>query len=278
MGFIITDRNIVYWRWYTVPGMLHLFMHLILMANFKEGMWQGIIVKRGQLITSRNRLSRETGLTEKEVRTGLKRLQRTGEIVIKATNQYSMITICNYDTYQGQDNRGSQSKANERPTKVQREATIEKGKKERTENHSSSADNRARENDPGMWSDEDLKTYGGVDEEIAELRNSPIWKEKVFMRFKFLGCNEALLDEYLERFASEVKVGGKGHQHLGDVKKHFTNWMIIQEDKFNKNRNGNGTNNNNGYRSREDIVKGAIRIISRMRSEGRQPQTELPVV
>jgi hypothetical protein len=54
--------------------------------------------------------------------------------------------------------------------------------------------------------------------------------------------------------------------------------MIIQEDKFNKNRNGNGTNNNNGYRSREDIVKGAIRIISRMRSEGRQPQTELPVV
>ena len=118
MGFIITDRNIVYWRWYKVPGMLHLFMHLILMANFKEGMWQGIIVKRGQLITSRNRLSRETGLTEKEVRTGLKRLQRTGEIVIKATNQYSMITICNYDTYQGQDNRGSQSKANERPTKV----------------------------------------------------------------------------------------------------------------------------------------------------------------
>ena len=92
-----------------------------------------------------------------------------------------MITICNYDTFQGQDNRGSQSKANERPTKVQREATIEKGKKERTEKHSSSADNRARENDPGMWSDEDLKTYGGVDEEIAELRNSPIWKEKVFM-------------------------------------------------------------------------------------------------
>jgi hypothetical protein len=40
MGFIITDRNIVYWRWYTVSGMLHLFMHLILMANFKEGMWR----------------------------------------------------------------------------------------------------------------------------------------------------------------------------------------------------------------------------------------------
>ena len=27
-------------KWYTVPGMLHLFMHLILMANFKEGMWR----------------------------------------------------------------------------------------------------------------------------------------------------------------------------------------------------------------------------------------------
>lgn len=127
MGYIIIDRSIVDWRWYTERGMRHLFEHLILTANFKDGMWHGINVKRGQLITTRCRLSRETGLTEKEVRTGLERLQRTGEIIIKATNQYSLITICNYDTYQGQDNRRSQSKANESPTKVQGEATIEKG-------------------------------------------------------------------------------------------------------------------------------------------------------
>lgn len=277
MGYIIIDRSIIDWRWYTERGMRHLFEHLILMANFKDGMWHRITVKRGQLITTRSRLSRETGLTEKEVRTGLERLQRTGEIVVKTTNQYSMITICNYDTYQGQDIHRSLSKANEWPIKVQREAPIEKGKKERTEKHSSSVDIRAREA-KGGWSGSDLKVCASVDEEITELRSNPIWKEQIFMRFKFLNSREQLLDEYLTLWGIEVKVSGKCHQHIGDAKHHFMSWMIIQEDKFNKNRNSNGTNNNNGYRSREDIIKGAMRNAVELIAEGQQPKTEIPIV
>ena len=131
--------------------------------------------------------------------------------------------------------------------------------KESKVKHSSSADIRAREETPGGWSGDDLKVYGSVDGEIDQLRASPFWKEQVFMRFRFLDKSDQKLDEYLHRFSLEVKASGKSHQHLGDAKKHFMNWMIIQEDKLNKESKGYGNNQKRpiGERIREDLLDAA---------------------
>lgn len=150
--------------------------------------------------------------------------------------------------------------------------------KESKGKHSSSADIRAREGEVPMVGADDQTVCADVDAEITELRASPIWKEQVFMRFKFLGVNEQLLDEYLQRWGQEVKISGKRHQNLGDAKHHFSSWMIIQEDKLNKNSRNNGTDSNNGYRTGEDIYTGAVNIIKDLRSGGGTPQKELPVV
>ena len=150
--------------------------------------------------------------------------------------------------------------------------------KESKGKHSSSADIRARDGEGPVIGADDLMVCADVDAEISTLRASPLWKEQVFMRFKFLGINEQLLDEYLQRWGQEVKISGKRHQNLGDAKHHFTNWMIIQEDKLNKNSRSNGTDSNNGYRTGEDIYTGAVSIIKDLRSGGGTPQKELPVV
>ena len=146
------------------------------------------------------------------------------------------------------------------------------------EKHSTSADIRARDGEGLVIGADDLTVCADVDAEITTLRASPLWKEQVFMRFKFLGINDQLLDEYLQRWGQEVKISGKRHQNLGDAKHHFTNWMIIQEDKLNKNSRSNGTDSNNGYRTGEDIYTGAVSIIKDLRSGGGTPQKELPVV
>lgn len=80
--------------------MVHLFTHLVLKANHKDGKWKGIPVKRGQLITGRKKLSSQTGISERSIRTCLKKLESTSELTIKATNKFSIITICNYNEYQ----------------------------------------------------------------------------------------------------------------------------------------------------------------------------------
>ena len=134
--------------------------------------------------------------------------------------------------------------------------------KESKVKHSSSADIRAREDVPRGWSGDDLKVYGSVDGEIAQLRASPLWKEQVFMRFRFLDKSDQKLDEYLDCFCLEVKASGKCHQHLGDAKKHFMSWMIIQEDKLNKESKGYGNNQKRpiGERIKEDLLDAAEHV------------------
>ncbi len=150
--------------------------------------------------------------------------------------------------------------------------------KESKVKHSSSADIRAREGELALVECDDTVVCDGVDAEVAELRQSPIWKEQVLMRFKFLQCNEQTLFEYLDRWGAEVKISGKQHYNLGDAKHHFCNWMIIQEGKLSKTGGNNGTSNNNGYRTSEDILTGAVGIINELRTEGAQPKRKLPVV
>ena len=75
-------------------------MYLLLSANHKDGKWQGIDVLRGQHITSVEKIAQNTGLSRQMVRTALGKLVSTGEITIKATNRYSLITVINWAVYQ----------------------------------------------------------------------------------------------------------------------------------------------------------------------------------
>lgn len=83
--------------------MVQLFLYLLLNANYKDVVWRGVTIKRGQLITSRDKMCKDLRLTDRKIRTCLSRLKTTGEISIKATNKYSVITICKYDEYQSDD-------------------------------------------------------------------------------------------------------------------------------------------------------------------------------
>lgn len=132
-GWVKIHRRLQLWEWYTDSAMVHLFLHLLLSANREAGNWRGIPVKRGQLITGRKSLSKETGISERTIRTCLKRLKSTSELTIETTNLYSIITICNYDEYQSRegesDQQNDQPTANERPASDHKQE-VKKLKKE----------------------------------------------------------------------------------------------------------------------------------------------------
>lgn len=115
-GWIKVDRKIVEWEWYKDVAVKTLFIHMILSANHKEQRWRGIQVKRGQMITGRHSLADDTGLTEQQIRTALKKLTLTNEIVVKPTSHFSIITICKYDDYQLKENGSNQPSTSHQPT------------------------------------------------------------------------------------------------------------------------------------------------------------------
>lgn len=55
----------------------------------------------GQLVTGRSQLAAYVGLTERSVRTCLNLLKSTNRVTSKTTNKYSIISITNYERYQG---------------------------------------------------------------------------------------------------------------------------------------------------------------------------------
>jgi hypothetical protein len=99
-GWIKIHRKILEWEWYDDSNTFRLFMHLILKANHKDKKYRGIVVKTGSLLTGRELLSMETGLSIQQVRTCLERLKSTNEITINSSKQGTVIQIVKYKDYQ----------------------------------------------------------------------------------------------------------------------------------------------------------------------------------
>ena len=101
-GFVLLHRKMVDWEWYTDINVKALFIHLILMANHSDQNWRGQVVKRGELVTSIGNLAAQNGMTVMQVRTALKKLQKTGDVTIKTTSKNTVIMVVKYDFYQAE--------------------------------------------------------------------------------------------------------------------------------------------------------------------------------
>jgi hypothetical protein len=117
-------RKMVFWEWYTDVNTTKLFLHCLLMANWRPGRWRGISYKRGQFFTSIGNLAKETGLSVREVRTALEHLESTNEVTSKTTNRYTLITVLSFDKYQGEGQAEGQAKGQaERQTRGKQKAS-----------------------------------------------------------------------------------------------------------------------------------------------------------
>ena len=99
-GFVMIPREILKWRWYNNTNTFRIYLHLILSANFTDCGFEGYLIRRGQLATSYESLSRDTGLTVQEARTAIKHLKLTGELTVEKTPKFSIISIKNYNKFQ----------------------------------------------------------------------------------------------------------------------------------------------------------------------------------
>lgn len=93
-------RKICDWGWYHEPNMVHLYVYFMLKAKLVIN--NGSRSEAWQLNSTLRLLTKATGISEKSIRTCLARLQRTGEIsyLPGVAHKQSVITLCNYDSYQ----------------------------------------------------------------------------------------------------------------------------------------------------------------------------------
>lgn len=99
-GWICLHRRFLEWEWYDDVHVRIFFIHCLLRSNHTTKKWRGYTIKAGQFITSLNHLAKETGLTERQIRTCIKKLKSTNDIDTQTTNRNTMIVIKNWNKWQ----------------------------------------------------------------------------------------------------------------------------------------------------------------------------------
>ena len=98
--YIKLYRSMFDWDWWDDINVRSLWITILLMANWKDKNWRGIVIKKGSFFTSLDHLSKKAGLSVRSTRTALDKLKSTGEITIESTSRGTLITVENWGDFQ----------------------------------------------------------------------------------------------------------------------------------------------------------------------------------
>ena len=134
-GFVVLYRKFKNWGWYSDANVMRVFVHCLISASYCERKYLGIDLNPGEFITSISSISRDLDIKIQPVRTAIKKLCSTGEITIKTTSRFTIISVCNFESYQDakiksnkRNNKrvtNEQQTSNKRVTNEQQQTTIE---------------------------------------------------------------------------------------------------------------------------------------------------------
>lgn len=101
-NYIKLFRKFKKWGWYSDPNTKVVFIHLLLSASWQDTEFLGHKIHAGECVFGRKKAAQELGLSERQVRTAIDHLRKSGEIsTVKATNRFSIIKIEKWAFYQG---------------------------------------------------------------------------------------------------------------------------------------------------------------------------------
>lgn len=143
-GFILLYRKLLDWEWWQDSNTVHVWIYLLLRANYSYAPWRGVDIMRGSLITSIGNIAKDCGLSEQNVRTALKHLKKSKCIDVKVTNKYSIITIYEYDKYQSLIEYNQQ--ANQQETNEQLTISQQETNKQLTTSNKNNKNNKNKDN------------------------------------------------------------------------------------------------------------------------------------
>ena len=259
-GWIKISREIEdHWLWQDAERM-RWWIDMLFMASWEDKKviedTHLITIKKGQFIASVAFLCKRWGKSNKTIIKYLKLLEEDEMICREVLHrQTPIITICNYDKYQCNDDNSVQ-------TIVHRQNDENSAYDIHTQNQSI---NKSKSDSLGCVKDNDVQTivhrkvhtivhtskeYNNniVDDDvntarahedknhefIEELKQSEIWLEQMQMRFR-LNADE--IKDKLDTFALDCRCRGTEHKNLNETRRHFNDWLRIQIESQNRNNN-----------------------------------------
>lgn len=99
-GWIKLHRSLKDWEWYDDHNATRLLLHLLLSVNYEDRIWKGQTIKAGTIVTSWENLAKEVGLSVKQTRTAMAKLEASKEVARYTTNKWQAITLVKWEKLQ----------------------------------------------------------------------------------------------------------------------------------------------------------------------------------
>lgn len=99
-GWIKLHKTLKDWEWYDDHNATRLLVHLLLSVNYEDKTWKGQTIKAGSCVTSWENLAKEIGLTVKQTRTAMAKLESSKEVARYTTNKWQAVSLIKWDKLQ----------------------------------------------------------------------------------------------------------------------------------------------------------------------------------
>lgn len=251
-GWIKISREIAsHWLWQDAER-LKWWLDLLFLAAWEDKQVLHdshlFVLRRGQIIASISFLSERWGKSHPTIIKFLRLLE--GEDMIKRSTIYrqtSILTICNYEKYQCNDDSTLNTQIDSIVDRQNDEKIRGKVDKPISEVNIIKSDSLGYKGETKVDAIVDSQVYTIVDGNkeyknnnstsisskgesknlkfIEELKNAQIWLEQMAMRFHIP------IDEIVRRlddFALDCDCRGTEHQDFNDTRRHFNDWLRIQ--------------------------------------------------
>lgn len=183
-GWIKLHRSLLDWEWYDDANAMRLLIHLLLSVNYEHKRWRGIVIPAGSMVVSWESLSKKSGLTVRQCRTAIKKLENSGEVTRKSTNKNQTVTLVKWEQMQGDDKQNgkpstSKRQANDKQTTTTKESKELKEPKKEVDSVPDSDQAAPSKMDLFLtWYNEIRKEY------LPKSRGITAWTDKAKRNFK----------------------------------------------------------------------------------------------
>ena len=179
-GFINLHRTLLDSMIFSSQTGLKIWIWLLLKASYRKRyvslkIGKGettVIIERGQLLFGRYKAEEELCIDGSTIYKWIKKLEENEMISIQSSNQYSIITICNYDTYQA----GNETK--EQPTNNQRTTDEQQMSNQRAADEQQTSNRRAAD-EQQMNTYNNIKNIKKVNKDNNNINKETVEKQKL---------------------------------------------------------------------------------------------------
>jgi hypothetical protein len=115
-SWIKLHRSLKDWQWYDDHNATRLLLHLLISVNYKDKEWKGQTIKAGTYVTSWENLAKEIGLSVKQTRVAMDKLEKSKEVARYTTNKWQAISLVKWDKLQCEEVEKGKQQGKQRAT------------------------------------------------------------------------------------------------------------------------------------------------------------------